>query len=53
LSEDDPHGGPFEGTKDWLRINLLHPSMSVLPGRSMVEPAAPKAPQQSEVGSDG
>ena len=53
LGEDDPHGGPFEGTKDWLRIDLLHPSMSALPWRSGIEPAEPKAPRQLEVGSDG
>ena len=46
LGEDDPHGGPFEGAKDWLRIDLSRPSTSVLPWR-------PKAPKRVEAGSDG
>ncbi len=29
--EDDPHGGPFNGAKDWLRIDLFHPARSVFP----------------------
>ncbi|MFF1829895.1 glycosyltransferase family 87 protein [Paenarthrobacter sp. NPDC058040] len=46
LGEDDPHGGPFEGAKDWMRIDLSRPSTSVLPWR-------PKAPKRVEAGSDG
>ena len=30
---DDPQGGPFEGVPDWLRVDLLRPSASVLPWR--------------------
>ncbi|MCU1565024.1 MAG: hypothetical protein JWN05_3403 [Arthrobacter sp.] len=30
---DDPHGGPFEGAPDWLRLDLLRPSASLLPWR--------------------
>lgn len=30
---DDPHGGPFNGRTDWLRLNLVHPTASVLPWR--------------------
>ncbi|MFK0007595.1 glycosyltransferase family 87 protein [Paenarthrobacter sp. NPDC090520] len=44
--EDDPHGGPFAGAKDWLRIHLARPSASTLPWR-------PKAPLREEIGSDG
>ncbi|KRE81968.1 glycosyltransferase family 87 protein [Arthrobacter sp. Soil763] len=31
---DDPHGGPFDGAADRLRIDLLHPRASVLPRRA-------------------
>ena len=44
--DDDPHGGPFNGAKDWLRVNLRHPSLSVLPWSR-------KEPRSVEVGSDG
>lgn len=44
--DDDPHGGPFDGAKDWLRVNLRHPSQSVLPWSR-------KEPRSVEVGSDG
>lgn len=44
--DDDPHGGPFNGARDWLRISLRHPSISVLPW-------SPKVPRSVEVGSDG
>lgn len=30
---DDPHGGPFDGAADRLRIDLRHPANSVLPWR--------------------
>lgn len=53
LGEDDPHGGPFVGTKDWFRIDLFHPSTSVLPWRPTAKPAAHKAPDDAEVGSHG
>ena len=32
--EDDPHGGPFDGARDWLRIDLFRPSRSLLPWRT-------------------
>jgi uncharacterized membrane protein len=44
--DDDPHGGPFNGARDWLRISLRHPSISVLPW-------SPKVLRSVEVGSDG
>jgi uncharacterized membrane protein len=28
---DDPHGGPFSGAPDWLRLNLRRPADSLLP----------------------
>lgn len=31
--EDDPHGGVFNGAKDWFRIDLKSPAASVLPWR--------------------
>lgn len=46
FGDDDPHGGPFDGKKDRLRIDPLHPSRSVLPWIR-------KAPQGVEVGSNG
>ncbi|MET3810483.1 glycosyltransferase 87 family protein [Arthrobacter sp. UYEF3] len=30
---DDPHGGPFDGAADWLRLDLRRPSASVMPWR--------------------
>lgn len=30
---DDPSGGPFANAQDWLRLNLRHPSESLLPWR--------------------
>ena len=30
---DDPHGGPFDGAPDRLRLDPIHPSASVLPWR--------------------
>lgn len=30
---DDPHGGPFDGAPDWLRLDPLCPSASLLPWR--------------------
>jgi hypothetical protein len=30
---DDPHGGPFDGAPDWLRIDLRRPAASVVPWR--------------------
>ena len=30
---DDPHGGPFDGAADWLRLDLRRPAASVLPWR--------------------
>lgn len=36
---DDPHGGPFDSAPDWLRIDLLRPSESVLPWRKAVSDA--------------
>lgn len=36
---DDPHGGPFDGAPDWLRLDPLRPSASLLPWRK----AAPDA----------
>ncbi|UVJ39615.1 glycosyltransferase family 87 protein [Arthrobacter sp. CJ23] len=42
---DDPHGGPFDRCKDWLRLDVLRPTASVLPWRprSAATPAAPPA----------
>ncbi|WP_267276992.1 glycosyltransferase family 87 protein [Arthrobacter sp. CDRTa11] len=31
---DDPHGGPFDGAPDWLRIAVGRPAESVLPWRA-------------------
>ncbi|WP_066288610.1 glycosyltransferase family 87 protein [Arthrobacter sp. B6] len=31
---DDPHGGPFEGASDRLRLNILRPAESVFPWRA-------------------
>jgi uncharacterized membrane protein len=28
---DDPHGGPFDGAPDWLRINVRSPADSLVP----------------------
>ncbi|MDQ0029827.1 glycosyltransferase family 87 protein [Arthrobacter bambusae] len=30
---DDPHGGVFNGAKDWFRVDLKRPAASVLPWR--------------------
>jgi uncharacterized membrane protein len=30
---DDPHGGPFDGAPDWLRIDLRRPAASLVPWR--------------------
>jgi uncharacterized membrane protein len=49
--DDDPHGGPFNGSRDWLRINLRHPAKSVLPWSPKAP--SPKEPRSVEVGSDG
>ncbi|WP_208295718.1 glycosyltransferase family 87 protein [Paenarthrobacter nitroguajacolicus] len=53
--EDDPHGGPFDGARDWLRLDAFRPSRSVLPWspRATVETTDPKASQRTEVNSDG
>ncbi|WP_416428085.1 glycosyltransferase family 87 protein [Paenarthrobacter nicotinovorans] len=50
--EDDPHGGPFDGARDWLRVDLLRPSRSVFPW-SPRRDSSSTAAQQSEVSSDG
>lgn len=44
---DDPHGGGFDGTADWLRVDLANPSASVLPWRPTVSAA------QGEENRDG
>jgi hypothetical protein len=31
---DDPQGGPFDGSADWLRLDPLRPSASILPWRT-------------------
>lgn len=53
--EDDPHGGRFDGARDWLRLDAFRPSRSVLPWRprATVETTDPKASQRTEVNSDG
>jgi uncharacterized membrane protein len=33
-SMDDPHGGPFNNAPDWVRLDLLRPSASVVPWRA-------------------
>lgn len=50
--EDDPHGGPFDGARDWLRVDLFRPSRSVFPW-SPRRDSSSTAVQQSEVSSDG
>lgn len=50
--EDDPHGGPFDGARDWLRVDLFRPSRSVFPW-SPRRDSNSTAAQQSEVSSDG
>ena len=50
--EDDPHGGPFDGARDWLRVDVFRPSRSVLPW-SPRRDSSSTAVQQSEVSSDG
>lgn len=50
--EDDPHGGPFDRARDWLRVDLLRPSRSVFPW-SPRRDSSSTAAQQSEVSSDG
>ncbi|BCW42630.1 membrane protein [Arthrobacter sp. StoSoilB3] len=50
--EDDPHGGPFDGARDWLRVDLFRPSRSVFPW-SPRRDSSSTAAQQSEVSSDG
>lgn len=53
--QDDPHGGPFDGARDWFRIDFLRPSRSVLPWvaeRATAAAGAAEA-QRSEVKSDG
>ncbi|MFK4641249.1 glycosyltransferase family 87 protein [Paenarthrobacter histidinolovorans] len=53
--EDDPHGGPFDGARDWLRIDLFRPSRSVFPWvpRHDTKSTGVSAAKQSEVNSDG
>jgi len=53
--EDDPHGGPFNAAKDWLRFDVFSPSRSVLPWNTpdTVETMDATAPQRTEVNSDG
>jgi hypothetical protein len=36
---DDPHGGPFNNVPDRLRIDLLRPSASLLPWRTVARDA--------------
>ena len=50
--EDDPHGGPFDGARDWLRVDLFRPSRSVFPWSPRPDSSSTAA-QQSEVSSDG
>lgn len=50
--EDDPHGGPFDGARDRLRVDLFRPSRSVFPW-SPRRDSSSTAAQQSEVSSDG
>ena len=50
--EDDPHGGRFDGARDWLRVDLFRPSRSVFPW-SPRRDSNSTAAQQSEVSSDG
>jgi uncharacterized membrane protein len=49
--DDDPHGGPFDGATDWLRIDLFHRAGSVLPGGHRVAEA--QAAPTVEGGSNG
>lgn len=48
---DDPHGGGFNGAKDWFRIDLKRPAASVLPWRRMALP--PDASQPASVAPSG
>lgn len=36
---DDPHGGPFDRAPDWLRLDPLRPSASLLPWRKVTADA--------------
>ncbi|MCR1161964.1 glycosyltransferase 87 family protein [Paenarthrobacter sp. UW852] len=49
--DDDPHGGPFDGATDWLRIDFFHRAGSVLPGGHRVAEA--QAAPTVEGGSNG
>lgn len=51
--DDDPHGGPFAGTRDWLRIDLFRPTASILPWRKQEVSVPPEAPPAKEVGRHG
>jgi hypothetical protein len=44
---DDPHGGVFDGAKDWLRVDLKKPSDSVLPWRRETALAGASEPASS------
>lgn len=48
---DDPHGGVFDGARDWLRLDLARPSESLLPWRQA--PKATATPLGGTRGADG
>ncbi|MGJ3190858.1 glycosyltransferase family 87 protein [Paenarthrobacter sp. FR1] len=51
--QDDPHGGPFDGARDWLRFDVFRPSRSALPWRTQAALPASTAAHKTEVKSDG
>jgi hypothetical protein len=44
---DDPHGGVFDGAKDWFRVDITSPSASVLPWRRVAA-----SPEEQPSGRD-
>lgn len=49
--EDDPHGGVFNGAKDWFRVDLKSPAASVLPWRQVASSPERQQPNQDSVTS--
>ncbi|GAA4051582.1 glycosyltransferase 87 family protein [Arthrobacter methylotrophus] len=46
---DDPHGGVFNGAKDWFRVDLMSPSASVLPWRRVAPSPVASEPAEDAV----
>ena len=50
---DDPHGGLFDGAKDWFRVDLKSPTASVLPWRRVeVNSAVDRSGREPQSGRD-